>query len=188
MLVARTQAGHASLKAQFQNHTITKQYEAIVYGTMKQDSYTVESPIGRAKTFGRWTAIPKAVRGTTREARTDFHVIARYHLGTHSYSHVRAIPHTGRTHQIRVHLQYLNHPIVADPLYAGKRNTPEANVGFERQALHAAHISFVDGAGEEQEVSALLPDDWRSVCDQLQTPTTPNKVAGVFKQQAPGKQ
>lgn len=162
MLVARTQAGHACLKAQFQNHTIIKRYEAIVYGAMKQESYTVESPIGRAKTFGRWSAIPKALRGSVRQARTDFQVLARFEYAGQAYTRVLAMPHTGRTHQIRVHLQYLNYPIVADTLYAGKRNTPAVNLGFTRQALHAHEIGFTDCAGAQHVISSPLPNDFRA--------------------------
>ncbi|MFW0871261.1 MAG: RluA family pseudouridine synthase [Patescibacteria group bacterium] len=169
MLLAKTSAGHAYLKAQFQNHSITKRYEALVYGAMKEDSYELVLPIGRAKTFGRWSAIPKAIRGNTREASTDFQVLRRYKIGSHGYTHLVALPHTGRTHQIRVHLQYLNYPIVADLLYAGKRNAPEFNLGLHRQALHAQSITFTNCAGIECKVEAPLPADMRQALEILDT-------------------
>ena len=166
MLLAKTAEAHAHLKAQFQNHTIRKAYRAVVYGHMKEDSYMIDSPIGRAKTFGRWTAIPKAVRGTSREAETQISVLERFENKTEKYSYIEAKPKTGRTHQIRVHMQYANHPIVADLLYAGKRNNPKHNLGFESHALHALSISFTTLEGKAMTVTASLPEAFMYVVSQ----------------------
>ena len=166
MLLAKTDEGHAHLKSQFQEHTVTKLYRAWVYGAMKQDEYNVDAAIGRAKTFGRWSAIPKALRGRIREARTDVTVLERYPHTTDpnaGHSLIEARPYTGRTHQIRVHLQYLNHPIIADPLYSGKRNQAKDNLGFERQALHAYQITVHDMNAEELTVNADLPEDFTNI-------------------------
>lgn len=167
MLLTKTDRGHACLKEQFQNRTVAKTYTALVYGLMKEDQYTVNSPIGRSKNFGRWTAIPKSLRGNAREAETEVTVLKRYEIedglpraSREGYTLVEARPRTGRTHQIRVHLQYLNYPIVADPLYAGKRNTPENNLGFERQALHAQSICFENVDGETITVNSDLPKEF----------------------------
>lgn len=159
MLLAKTDAGHAHLKQQFQNRTVIKTYAAVVYGQMKQDQYVVGVPIGRSRNFGRWTAIPKSLRGSTREAETEITVLERSDRGD-GYSLVEAQPKTGRTHQIRVHLQYLNHPIVADPLYAGKRNVPENNLGFDHLALHAQSITFENIDGDAVTTISPVPDDF----------------------------
>ena len=173
LLLAKTDEGHAQAKAQFQNRQVQKVYRAFVYGQMKEDSYEVTAPIGRAKHFGRLTAIPKAARGTLREAETEIIVLDRFWYEDQPFSYIEARPKTGRTHQIRVHLQYLNYPIVADPLYAGKRfigkdgadsgpvrAAPE-NLNFTRQALHAYELRFKNLAGEEITAQSPLPPEFQ---------------------------
>ena len=160
LLLAKTDVGHVHLKQQFQERTVTKTYGALVYGNMKEDTYHVTASIGRAKNFGRWTAIAKSQRGTARDAETSFTVLDRFEVEGEKYSVLEARPKTGRTHQIRVHLQYLNYPIVADPLYAGKRNVPEHNLTFTRQALHAKTITFTAVDGTEQTATSDLPDQF----------------------------
>jgi len=159
MILCKTDNAHTYLKEQFQNRTIKKTYQAVVYGEMKQDSVLVNQPIGRSKTFAKWTAIPKALRGKTREAQTQITVLKRFN----GFSHIQAEPKTGRTHQIRVHLQFLNYPILADKTYAGKRydtDRPQDSLGFTRQALHAYQIEFTDTSGKEISVVAPLPQDF----------------------------
>ncbi len=163
LVLCKTDAGHTHMKSQFQNHTTEKTYTAVVYEDMKKDEYIVDAAIGRAKTFGRWTAIPKAIRGRTRDAYTTITVVKRFENKGHLYTLINAVPKTGRTHQIRVHLQYLNHPIIADPLYAGKRNDTKYNLGFERQALHAQQLVFKDINGQEITVSAPLPREFTNI-------------------------
>ena len=160
MLLAKTDRGHAQLKEQFQNRSIKKTYRAWVYGEIKDDEGLIDAPIGRSKTFAKWTAIPKALRGAAREAKTTWQVIRR--VG--GFSELHLYPATGRTHQIRVHLQYKNYPIVADALYAGKRfelENPAQNLGFTRQALHAQSITFTDCDGQEKTIQAPLPTDFQ---------------------------
>ncbi len=162
MLIAKTTEGYTHLKEQFKNREVNKVYRALVYGEMKKDEVVVDAKIGRSKTFAKWTAIPKALRGTTRDAETHFLVLDRLE----GFTYIEARPKTGRTHQIRVHLQYLNYPIVADRLYAGKRydsDAPEKSLGFDRQALHAHIITFTDLGGTEQMVEAPLPQDFINI-------------------------
>ncbi len=159
LILCKTNTAHTRIKEQFKERETKKTYHALVYGEMKQDEVRVDAPIGRSKTFAKWTAIPKALRGTTREAQTIITVLDRFN----GFSYVQAEPKTGRTHQIRVHLQYLNYPIVADFTYAGKRydkDKPELSLGFARQALHAYKIEFTDVSGDEIRVTAPLPDDF----------------------------
>ena len=160
LVLCKTQQGHEHMKHQFKEHTTVKIYEALVYGDMKQDTYHVEAGIGRAKTFGRWTAIPKAIRGRIRDAETKIKVVDRFTKKGQEYTRIKASPKTGRTHQIRVHLQYLNHPIIADPLYAGKRNDVKYNLGFERQALHAQQLTFRNINETEVVVAAPIPKEF----------------------------
>jgi len=158
MILCKTQEAYNHMKLQFQERTVQKTYTAIVYGSPSFDTKIVSQPIGRSKTFAKWSAIPKAVRGTLRDAITHVRVVER----GENFSLVEAKPKTGRTHQIRVHLQYLNYPIVADFLYAGKRFHPEdeaTTLGMKRQALHAAKISFLLVSGEESTVEAPLSED-----------------------------
>lgn len=163
LLLAKTDAGHACLKSQFQNHTIEKTYHAWVYGMLKHDTYHITAAIGRSKTFGRWTAISKSVRGMAREAETHITALERFPgdpaLGG-GYTYVQARPTTGRTHQIRVHLQYSNYPVVADSLYAGKRTGVEHDLGFTRHALHAYQIIFQTVDGDVVTVVSPEPDDF----------------------------
>lgn len=159
MILCKTDESHAHLKVQFQERTTQKTYRALVYGEMKKDSVLVDAPIGRSKTFAKWTAIPKAQRGKTRDAQTKITILDKFD----GFSYVQAEPKTGRTHQIRVHLQYLNYPIVADFTYAGKRydrEKPQDSLGFTRQALHAYKIEFKGADGKEIQVTATLPHDF----------------------------
>jgi len=160
LVLCKTNESHAHMKEQFQNHTIEKTYVAFVYGDMKKEKYHVSTPIGRARTFGRWTAIPKALRGRTRDSETYIEVKKHFQENGQEYCLIEAKPKTGRTHQIRVHLQYLSHPIVADALYAGKRNSSQYNLGFERQALHAYKLGLVTMTGEELTLRAPVTEEF----------------------------
>ncbi len=158
LLLAKTAEGHAHLKKQFQDHTIIKEYRAFVYGNWDEERGRIEAEIARSKTFAKWTAIPKAARGTSRSAVTEYRILK----SQNDFSYISAFPKTGRTHQIRVHMQYKNHPIVADTLYAGKRYNPTAkdNLGFSRQALHAYSITFNTVAEVKMTVEAPFPIDF----------------------------
>lgn len=165
LILCKTDSAHTYIKEQFQERTTKKTYRALVYGEMKQDSVLVNQPIGRSKTFAKWTAIPKALRGKTRDAQTQITVLERFK----GFSYIEAKPRTGRTHQIRVHLQFLNYPIVADYVYAGKRydrEKPEGSLGFARQALHAQKIEFTNLEGEQVSVEAPLPLDFVHALEQ----------------------
>lgn len=155
MLVARTQSGFEYLKQQFKDRKIQKTYHTFVYGNIKDDNFTINESIGRSKKdFRRWFAGEKA-RGQLRSAETEFAVLKR--AGDKKITFVEARPKTGRTHQIRVHLNHIYKPIVADSLYAPGR---EAALGFERLALHAKKISFFDQSGEKVEYEAEYPADF----------------------------
>ena len=162
LILAKTKEGHAHLKKQFQDREIEKTYHLFVYGEIKDDKGTIDMPIGRsAGDFRKWSA-GRGARGEKREAVTFFEVIKRSpELGV---TFVEAKPKTGRTHQIRVHFQALQRPVVADPLYAvGKPKL----LGFERLALHAREVTFRNLGGEEVTVEAPYPEDFVRAIDTV---------------------
>ena len=130
LLLAKTKEGHAHLKEQFMNREVEKIYHLFVHGQVKDDRGTINLPIGKsASDFRKWSA-QRGKKGELRESITYFEVLKRSpELGV---TFVEAKPKTGRTHQIRVHFQALQNPVVADPLYAGGK--PRL-LGFERLAL-----------------------------------------------------
>ena len=164
LVIAKTQASFDHLKQQFKDRQVKKTYLALVYGNIKEEKGTINQPIARhPKDFRQWVAGNRG-RGTARDAVTDYRVLGRYlhpmnrdKQGQPEYfSLVECLPQTGRTHQIRVHLKYLNHPIVADPIYRGKR---KETLDLDRTALHAAAISFTDLDGKQVLAQADLPED-----------------------------
>ena len=159
MVVARTQAAFADLKKQFKERRVKKEYTALVYGTFINDEGKIELPLVRSekgKKRGTMKALPRgdaAVAGT-RDARTEFTVMQRFPRTTL----IAAFPHTGRTHQIRVHFRAIGHPIVGDRLYRSAK-VLKVNVVLERPFLHATKITFYDLLGEEKTYASALPDD-----------------------------
>ena len=153
LLVAKTDKAYQSLKAQFQKRTIKKTYNAFVYGRVKRDVGVISAPIGRSKNDFRQFTIEK-VRGESREAVTHYAVLSR----DKDWSYLELNPKTGRTHQIRVHLKSIGHPIIADKLYASSR--PKL-LGFNRLALHARAVEFTDMRGKRIVVEAPFPKDFK---------------------------
>jgi len=155
LVVARTQEMFMHLKEQFQNHTIAKEYHAFVHGIVKKDAGTVDAPIARSpRDFRRYSA-GRGKRGQERHAVT--HYRTRYRLLDDFVSYIVLLPETGRTHQLRVHMQYLQHPILGDTLYAPDR---QPLLGFKRQALHARAIDFDILSGERIHFEAPFPRDF----------------------------
>lgn len=160
MVIAKTQQGFTHLKHQFKNREIVKVYEAFVYGNIKEERKTIDWPIGRSKgNIRRWT-VEKFARGKIREAKTQIKVLDRIKVNDEIVSFVEARPLTGRTHQIRVHLNAIYHPIVCDKLYAPKK---ECLLGFSRVALHAKELIFKNPSGKELTLIAPYPEDFQNV-------------------------
>lgn len=165
MLVAKTQEGFMHLKHQFKNRSISKAYHAFVYGNIKVERKTIDWPMGRSKgNIRRWT-VEKFARGKIREAVTQVRVLKRFKFDGQMLSFIEARPLTGRTHQIRVHLNAIYHPIVSDSLYAPKNNK---TLGFERHALHAFRIVFKNTKGKEITVTAPYPDDFQKALESAE--------------------
>ena len=141
MVVAKNPKSQEYLVEQFQTHSVEREYSAIVYGNMISGG-TVDDPIGRDSK----DRIKQAVRANGKDAVTHYRVINRYA----NHTHVKASLETGRTHQIRVHLSFIGHPLVGDPLYGGRLRFPkkaseeikEALQTFQRQALHSKKLTL----------------------------------------------
>lgn len=131
LVIAKNDFAHVGLAEQIARHDVQRQYEAIVCGNIRNDSGTIDQPIGRHKTDRKKMAV---VAGG-RRAITHYHVIARYH----GYTHVEFKLETGRTHQIRVHMAFTGHPIIGDPLYGNQKDRFSIING---QCLHAKRLSF----------------------------------------------
>ncbi|MCR4274672.1 MAG: RluA family pseudouridine synthase [Candidatus Campbellbacteria bacterium] len=153
LVIAKTEDAFVHLKCVFQEREATKVYRAFVYGSVKKDTDVINRPIGKSRTDPRLWSAQRGARGVMRDAITHYDVLQR---GTeHSYLELR--PKTGRTHQIRVHLKAINHPVICDRLYAPKQ---EAALGFERLALHACSLSLMLPSGTIKTVEAPLPPDF----------------------------
>lgn len=164
LLVAKTQESFLNLKSQFQARTIKKSYRTIAQGTFKEWDGVINKPIGRSKSdFRRWSA-EYGARGELREAVTDYHVLGEGETKNTKLSYLEVNPHTGRTHQIRVHLKAVGHPILCDDLYAPKG--PHL-LGLKRMALHAFSVAFKGLNGEEHKVEAPLPPDFATAIAEL---------------------
>jgi len=168
MVVARNLSSHKYLVDQIQKHEVTREYQAVVYGVMTGGGM-VDQPIGRHPR----DRIKMAVRENGRESVTHYRLLKRFR----EHSHIKVQLETGRTHQIRVHMSYLHHPIVGDPVYAGRHRVPAGAQqelldylqAFKRQALHAWRLSFVHpGSGEDVTFEAPLPDDMQQLISLLQ--------------------
>ena len=165
LLVAKTQDMFLCLKEQFQKHTISKTYHAFVYGHVKNDEGVIDESIGKSRSdFRQWSA-SRGKRGTLRSAITEYRVLKRFIHKSDAFSLVELCPKTGRTHQLRVHMKYLNHPIVGDELYGGKLFSKGNNCGFTRQALHALEITFFDIKEKEVTLQAPFPVDFIQAMD-----------------------
>ncbi len=155
VVIAKNQIAFGCLKKRFQKKEVRKIYHTFVYGEIKQDHGWIDRPIGRSKNdFRRWTA-ERGTRGEMREAITYYFVLKR----GKGLTFLEIQPKTGRTHQIRVHLKAIGHPVVCDKLYAPQKETA---LGFERLALHAKSIEFIDQGGKKIFVEAPYPKDFKS--------------------------
>lgn len=157
LIGAKNDFAHQSLAAQLKDHSLRRTYECIVRGGFKEDSGTVHAPIGRHPTDRKRMAVTEK---NSRDAVTHWEVIERFG----QYTHLRCRLETGRTHQIRVHMAYINHPIAGDPIYGIKK--PE--LGLTSQCLHARELTFVHPrSGEEITVSCALPEEFSAALERL---------------------
>ncbi len=157
LAVAKNDLAHVVLASQLKDHTMARTYECIVCGNLKEDSGTVDAPIGRHPTDRKKMCVTQR---NSKEAVTHWEVIARYK----GYTHVRCKLETGRTHQIRVHMAHIGHPILGDTVYGRKK--PE--LGQDSQCLHAGVLCFKHPRDQRPVmVFAPLPDYFEEVLCKL---------------------
>lgn len=147
LIVAKNDFAHQHLAEQIKLHSFTREYEAVVHGRVKEEEGTVDAPVGRHPTERKRMAVTEK---NSRNAVTHYRVLERYP----GYTHLRLRLETGRTHQIRVHMAYLGHPVAGDPVYGPKKGAP----GLQGQCLHARLIGFVHPRdGRYIELESPLP-------------------------------
>ena len=158
VIVCKNDAAHGCIAEQLKEHSVTRRYEAVCYGVLKEEQGTIDKPIGRHPTERKKMAVNE--RGGKR-AVTHYRVLKRFR----EYTHIECTLETGRTHQIRVHMASIGHPLLGDEVYAGNRKCPYRLTG---QTLHARTLGFKHPAtGEYIEVDAPLPEYFRHLLDIL---------------------
>ena len=157
IIAAKNDRAHLALAAQLRDHSLARTYEAVAVGSLKEDSGTVDAPIGRHPADRKKMAVD---RKNGREAVTHWSILARYP----GYTHVECRLETGRTHQIRVHLASVGHPLLGDTVYGAKRAVP----GLTGQCLHARRLRFVHpSTGKPVELECPLPDWFQEVLRKI---------------------
>ncbi len=157
MVIARTQKMFDLLKNQFKNRTINKEYIVLVHGKVAKDWDEINFPISRSETADKMAAIPETVRGRPtedgKEAKTEFFVEKRFI----NFTLLQVKIHTGRMHQIRVHMLAYNHPVVGDPLYFQKKRKRVWDEKCGRLFLHSAKLGFSNLKGDDVEYESVMP-------------------------------
>ena len=158
IIAAKNDKAHLALAEQLQDHSLARVYEAVAVGSFREDSGTVDAPIGRHPVDRKKMAIEPR---NGRPAVTHWRVLARYP----GHTHVECRLETGRTHQIRVHLASIGHPLLGDTVYGSKKPYP----GLAGQCLHARKLIFRHPrTGERVELECPLPDWFQGVLDKLE--------------------
>lgn len=158
IIAAKNDAAHLFLSAQLADHTLARTYEAICLGNFREDSGTVDAPIGRHHTDRKKMAV---TTHNARNAVTHWEVITRYG----GFTHVRCKLETGRTHQIRVHMAHIGHPILGDTVYGAKKAVP----GLTGQCLHAVGLQFIHPRTKELiSLSCPLPEEFQKQLRKLE--------------------
>ena len=158
LAVAKNDLAHTMLASQLKDHSMARTYEAIVCGVLKEDSGTVDAPIGRHPSDRKKMCVTQR---NSKPAVTHWEVVRRYR----GYTHIRCKLETGRTHQIRVHMAYIGHPILGDTVYGHKK--PE--LGQSSQCLHAGVLCFAHPKdGHPVMVFAELPQYFKDVLNKLE--------------------
>jgi len=162
IIAAKNDAAHLALSAQLQDHTLARTYEAVVAGNLREGAGTVDAPIGRSRTDRKKMAVTD--QGGKR-AVTHWEVLERFP----GYTHIRCKLETGRTHQIRVHMAHIGHPIYGDTVYGAGKPVP----GLTGQCLHAVGLRFVHPrTGEAVQLSCPLDAEFEAVLRRLRKAAT----------------
>ena len=157
IIAAKNDAAHLGLSEQLSDHSLARTYECLALGNFREDSGTIDAPIGRHHTDRKKMCV---TAHNSRHAVTHWEVIARYS----GVTHVRCRLETGRTHQIRVHMAHIGHPILGDTVYGAKKAVP----GLTGQCLHAVGLRFLHPrTGEAVELSCPLPEEFEKYLRKL---------------------
>lgn len=157
LIIAKNDRAHNFLSAQIKEHSFTREYEAVVYGTLRADSGKIDAPIGRHPVKRKQMAVTE---NNSKQAVTHYTVLQRLN----GFSYVRLRLETGRTHQIRVHMAYIGHPVAGDDVYGPKKVITKLN----GQCLHARKIGFVHPTtGEYMEFCSNLPEYFKSFLKEV---------------------
>lgn len=166
LVVAKNDAAHVALSEQMKEHTVSRVYTAIVIGNLRDDKGTVDAPIGRNPHDRKKMAVLAPSQGFSRHAVTHYEVLERYR----GFCLVRCVLETGRTHQIRVHMAHLGHPLVGDTVYGGGRTSFEASNKslIAGQCLFAAELSLIHPkTGELMHFSCELSGNMKALIEKL---------------------
>lgn len=160
LIVAKNDHAHKRLAEQISVHSFKREYQAVVYGTIKENG-KVDAPIGRNKNDRKKMCV---TYDNSKPAVTHYEVIRSYSTAEHSYTHIKCILETGRTHQIRVHMAYIGHPVAGDDVYGPKKVIKSLN----GQCLHAKTIGFVHpSTGEYMEFTTELPQYFTAFLNKI---------------------
>ncbi|MBP5167377.1 MAG: RluA family pseudouridine synthase, partial [Oscillospiraceae bacterium] len=160
MLAAKNDRAHAALASQLSSRSLSRIYEAIIRGHLKQPEGEIDAPIGRHPADRKKMAVTNI---SSRSAITRYKVLEEYP----GYTYLRCMLQTGRTHQIRVHMSYMGHPVAGDTVYGGRAG----ELGLSSQCLHARTIKFVHPTtGMEMEFTSELPQSFIDALEKLKAP------------------
>ena len=158
IVAAKNDFAHQGLAAQLQDHSMRRTYEAVVVGHLREDRGTVDAPIGRCPTDRKRMAVTER---NSRAAVTHYEVLRRFR----GYTYIRCVLETGRTHQIRVHMAYIGHPLYGDTVYGAKR--PAADM--TGQCLHAVALDLTHPrTGERMHFTSPLPAEFTALLEKLE--------------------
>jgi 23S rRNA pseudouridine1911/1915/1917 synthase len=166
LVVAKNDIAHLALSEQLKTHNISRIYHAIIIGHLKDDAGIINAPIGRSLKDRKKMAVVDSAGVKSRNAVTHYKVIENFN----GFSYIQCQLETGRTHQIRVHMAYLGHPIVGDPLYGGDKTKfqSENKTLFEGQCLHAKELTFIHPTtGENMHFECPLPENMELIIKKL---------------------
>lgn len=165
LVLAKNPQAFIQLKSQFKSREVIKKYTALVHGTVTPAEASINAPIGRLP----WNRLRFGVFPDGRESLTDYKVAQNFKSGEgESLTLLTVTPHTGRTHQIRVHLQYIGYPIVGDLLYAGRKRVRDDRMWCPRLFLHAHELTIMSPAtGEKHTFESKLPEELEKVLNKL---------------------
>ncbi len=157
LVIAKSDEAYIGLTQQLAAHSVKREYRAVVNGTLKQENGKIDAPIGRDKNNRMRMAV---THENSKHAVTHYTLLERFG----NYSYIKAVLETGRTHQIRVHMSYINNPLVGDKVYSGGKN----KFGIDGHVLHAKTLGFIHPiTGEYLEFDSELPDEFENLLIKL---------------------